>query len=68
VRRSANAFRHKQIINGFNTATGGSSGIGKAAAIRLARLGANITILARTRSTYASPILMNSFNSSNVFF
>jgi len=31
--------------------TGGSSGIGKATAVQLARLGANITILARTRAT-----------------
>ncbi len=34
--------------------TGGSSGIGKSAAIMLAKLGANITILARTTATYCA--------------
>jgi len=33
--------------------TGGSSGIGKATAVQLARLGANVTILARTPATLA---------------
>jgi NAD(P)-dependent dehydrogenase (short-subunit alcohol dehydrogenase family) len=44
------------MIIGGCVPSGGSSGIGKATAIRLARLGANITILARTRATYASPL------------
>ncbi len=34
--------------------TGGSSGIGKSAAIMLAKMGANITILARTTATYCA--------------
>jgi len=44
------------MIIGGCVLSGGSSGIGKATAIRLARLGANITILARTRSTCATPL------------
>ena len=44
------------LTNRVAIVTGGSEGIGKAAAISLAREGANVTILARTQSKLDSAI------------